>query len=168
MAIPYGDLTFTRKNNMLCGHCRKQILCIRCDETEYSQTAGTHRFEPEKCECERVDRYENKDAMWYIKSAYEAILIFIGCICLIGFVLGMIFVLALIPMVWGKPISYHPFPWLGAVMAWSICVGLVDILFMASWNYDYGERWRDDYKVHIEEYEREKKPLGYRKHRGRR
>ena len=146
---------------MLCGYCGKQIICLYCDETEYSPAAaGGHRFEPEKCECEKVDRYINKDAMWYIKSTYEAILIFIGTICFIGFVVGMIFVLISIPMVWGKPISYHPFPWLNYVMAWSICLGLVDMLFLLSCD----KEWRDDYKEYIEEFETEIRQKGQKRH----
>ena len=55
---------------------------------------------------------KQKDAMWYFLSITEAIQIFIGLACFIGFVVGMIFVFIAIPMVWGKPLSYQPFPWL--------------------------------------------------------
>ena len=144
---------------MICGYCGKEILCIRCDETEYSQAAGDHRFEPEKCDCRKVNRYINKDAMWYIKSIYETILIGISCICFIGFVVGMIFVIISIPMIWNKPISYHPYPWLLGLMSWSIGIGLANMLFMLC----FDKRWRDDYKEHIDEFKSDRKK-GQKRH----
>jgi hypothetical protein len=131
---------------MLCGRCKKPLLCKVCGETENSQTAPwNHKFDPEECEdCKDDPTYLKKDVMWYFKSITEAIQVFIGCICLIGFVVGMLLVLVSIPFVWGKPISYQPFPWLGVVMSWSISVGLVNGLFILSRD----NRWREDYIDH--------------------
>jgi hypothetical protein len=137
---------------MLCGKCKEPLLCKYCGETEHSRrdkdgpyVCICERFIYEDCqECAKVKEYVNKDAMWYIKSIFEAILILIGTVCFLGFVIGMIFVLIGIPMVWGKPLSYHPFPWLNMVLAVSICVGLVDILFLIS----FDSHWREEYEDH--------------------
>ena len=130
---------------MLCGRCKKPLYCEYCGDIEYSQELhDRHKFIPSKCECEKIKRYVNKDEMWYIKSALEAIMIFIGVVCLLGSVIGFAFVLIAIPMVWGEPLSYQPFPWLNHVMAWSICVGLVNLLFMFS----VDNEWRESYEDH--------------------
>lgn len=141
---------------MLCGKCKKPLVCKYCGEVEYSRDEDIEdeherrfyecrcdKFRSNECEeCAKIKVYVNKDIMWYVKSIVEAILILIMTICLVGFVVGMIFVLIAIPMVWGKPLSYQPFPWLNCVMAWSICVGLVNLLFLFSLEND----WRDHYE----------------------
>lgn len=142
---------------MLCGRCEKPLLCRDCGEVEYSRDVDIEderdrrfyecickKFRQDKCECEKEIRYINKDAMWYIKSTLEAIMMFIGAVCFLGFVIGMVFVFIAIPMVWGKPISYQPFPWLNYVMSWSICVGFVNLLIIVSCD----SRWREDYEDH--------------------
>ncbi len=149
---------------MLCGKCRTPLLCKRCNEPEYSQRIDVERdftpeelefmipdncqcerFRPEDCEiCSKIKEYVGLDAMWYIKSTFEAIIIFIMCICFIGFAVGMIFVFIGIPTVWGKPLDYQVFPWVNYVLGFSIPVGLVSMLFMASWD----GSWRDSYEDH--------------------
>jgi hypothetical protein len=128
---------------MLCGKCKNPILCRCCGETEYSDLVfDGHKFKPDDCEyCKENPTYINKDFMWHFKAITEAIQIFIGLICAIGFVGGMIFVIIAIPMVLGKPISYQPFPWLGGVMAYSISIGLINGLFIIARD----NRWREDY-----------------------
>ena len=130
---------------MLCGRCKKPILCICCGETEYSQEVyNGHNFMPDKCECEKIKRYVDKDKMWYIKTWVEAIQILIFMVCLIGTVVSFVFLLIAFPMVVGKPISYQPFPWLNTLMAWSVCAGLLNFLIMLSCD----KEWRRDYEDH--------------------
>lgn len=85
---------------------------------------------------------KQKDFMWYAKSTTEAIMLGIGLVCFLGFIVGMIFVFIGIPMVWNKPISYQPFPWLNYLLAWSICPGLVNLLIILSCD----KEWRQDYR----------------------
>jgi len=86
--------------------------------------------------------HKQKDIMWYIKSVLEAIMIFVFIVCLIGFVATLIIMVVGIPMVWGKPISYHPFPWFNQLAGWSICIGLINLVVMIS----YERYWRRDYR----------------------
>lgn len=141
---------------MLCGRCKKPILCISCGETEYSQHVDDgHDFVPDECHCEKfkpddcqecakVKRYVDKDKMWYIKTWVETIQISIFMVCLIGTVISFIVLIVAFPIVWGKPISYQPIPWLNNLMGWSVCVGLVNFLLMLSCD----KNWRDDYEDH--------------------
>jgi len=147
---------------MLCGKCRKPLLCKYCGEPEFSQCIDAeHDFVPDEfmipdhcqckkfraadCEeCSKIKEYINKDMMWNIKSTIEAIQIFIMMICLIGFVVGMIFVIIGIPMVWGKPLDYQVFPWVIYILGWCMPIGLVNLLFMFASDKD----WRDNYEDH--------------------
>lgn len=131
---------------MLCGRCKKPILCICCGETEYSQEVyDGHKFMPDKCqECAKIKRYVDKDKMWYVKTWVEIIQIFIFMVCLMGTVASFIILIVMFFMVVGKPLSYQPFPWLNNLMAWSVCVGLVNFLIMLSCD----KNWRDDYEDH--------------------
>jgi hypothetical protein len=85
---------------------------------------------------------KEKNTIWYAKSTIEAIMIGIACICLLGLIVGVIFMAISFPMILGKPISYHPFPWLNDLMGWSVCIGFINFLFMISWEKD----WRRDYR----------------------
>jgi len=85
---------------------------------------------------------KQKDFMYHFQSITEAIQIFIALVCFIGFVVGMLFVFIAIPMMWNKPMSYQPFPWLNYVLAWSICPGLVNFVFLISRE----KEWRRDYR----------------------
>jgi len=85
---------------------------------------------------------KQKDFMWYFQSITEAIQIFIALICFIGFVVGFTIVLVMIPFVWGKPIDYQPLPWLNYLLAWSICPGLLNMVFLMSRD----KEWRRDYR----------------------
>ena len=71
---------------------------------------------------------KEKNTMWYIKSTCEIAMIFIFIICLIGFISSW-FV-----MIWNKVLSNN-------IMGWSVCVGLVNLLFLISCDKD----WRQDY-----------------------
>jgi len=127
---------------MLCGRCKKQILCKCCGETEYSQHVDDgHDFVPDECHCEKfkpddcqecakVKRYVNKDITWHIKTWVEAIQIFILMVCLIGFVGTFV-------IMWA-----YPKPLVQLVMALSFCIGLLNFLIMLSSDKD----WRDDYE----------------------
>ncbi len=128
---------------MLCGKCKRPILCKCCGETEYSDFVyDGHNFVEDDCQhCKENPTYIDKDFKWHFKTITEIIQILIACMCLIGFVVGMIFLCITIPIVWGKPISYQPFPWLGHIMAWSIGVGFINGLFLISLDKD----WRENY-----------------------
>ena len=129
---------------MICGRCGKQILCEECGDTENSQeTPWCHKFKPAKCECEKTPRYINKDWKWKVKSIFEVIVILIAVICFFGFVAGMICVVVLIPFVWGTS-TINPYPWLNHLLAWSICVGLFNLLIILSCD----KEWRREYEDH--------------------
>ncbi len=85
---------------------------------------------------------KQKDTMWHIKTWIEVIQIFIFMVCLIGFVGSFIIMLVSIPVIWEKPISYQPLPWLNCVMAWSMGIGLPNFLCMLSCD----KEWRRDYR----------------------
>jgi len=131
---------------MLCGKCNKPILCKCCGETEYSDYVDDgHKFIPSDCNfCKENPTYIDKDIMWYVKSIIEAFLILILIVCLIGFVAGVISIIIAIPLTWGKPLSYYPYPWLNNVMVWSVCIGFVNFLIMVSCD----KEWREDYIDH--------------------
>lgn len=127
---------------MLCGKCKKPLLCKHCGETEYSQhvddgqdciydACRCERFRYDDCkECAKITTYVGIDARWYIKSTIEVIQIGIFVICLIGFVVGFI-------AMW-----FNQKPWVSNTMGWSMGVGVVNVLFMVSAD----SRWRDDYE----------------------
>jgi hypothetical protein len=70
-----------------------------------------------------------KDFMWYVKSTFEAILIFIFMVCLIGFVVSLF-----IP-IWSKEIA-------NIVMGLSVSIGVFNGFFLVAWD----SRWRQDYR----------------------
>ena len=124
---------------MLCGRCGKPITCEQCCVTEQecyddSETfGGKHKFEPTECECESIPRYIDKDIMWNVKSVFEAIIIFVFVACFLGFIISF-FTLWFIPK-WLENVH-------NTVFAISVCVGVFDILLMASWD----KEWREDYR----------------------
>jgi len=122
---------------MLCGKCKRPLICEYCLETEFSPNAeeyGKHKFVPTKCECEKEIKYINLDAMWYIRSFFDVVMILIFLICLIGFIASW-FVL-----IWNKEIA-------NIMMGCSFCVGLVNILFLVSSNDGWRVFYEDDHMV---------------------
>ena len=124
--INVGDI------KMLCGRCKEPLICRDCDGTELQcsqEIYGKHKFRSKECEyCKENPIYIDKDAMWYIKSTLDAIMILIFLSCLIGFILS------LLVFFWNKEVS-------NLMMGFSVCIGLVNILFMIS----VDDRWREDY-----------------------
>jgi hypothetical protein len=123
---------------MLCGRCKKPIICEDCLVTEQEclqeqDKYHKHKFTPTECECESIPRYIGQDIMWNIKSVFEAIIIFIFVACFLGFIISF-FTLWFIPS-WLENVH-------NTVFAISVCVGVVDIFFMAAWESD----WREDYR----------------------
>ena len=130
---------------MICGRCGKQILCKVCGDTENSQeTPWCHDFKPDDCECEKIPRYIGIDWKWKVKSICEVIMIAIFMACLAGFLISFVSMIILLPKVIGTSIHENLYPWLNNLMGWSICVGLVNFLFMISCDKD----WRRDYEDH--------------------
>lgn len=87
-------------------------------------------------------RTEKKDIEWYVKSIFEAFMIFLMCACLIGFIVSLFL------YGWNKEIA-------NIVMGWSVCVGIVNFLFLASWDGGWREDYGSDYGYveHAEKYD---------------
>jgi len=118
------------------------MLCICCGETEYSQEVyNGHEFMPDRCECEKIKIYVNKDRMWYTKTWVEAIQVLIFMVCLIGFIVSW-FVL-----IWDNEIA-------STIMGFSVGIGAFNFLAMLSAN----SRWREDYEDHSMVFNIKEKP----------
>jgi len=63
-----------------------------------------------------------KNIMWYIKFAFEAIMIFVFIACLIGLLVSLILLL------WNKEIA-------NIIMGFSVCIGFVNALLSFSWEW---------------------------------
>ena len=72
----------------------------------------------------------NKDIMWYVKSIIEAIMLFIFMACLIGFIASLVIMF------------FCQKEWVNILMGCSVCIGVVNSLFLFSCD----KEWRRDYR----------------------
>jgi len=71
--------------------------------------------------------------MWYVNSIIEIILTLIFLICLIGFVITFVGIFFLYQKLW-----------LSNIMGWSVGIGIINILFILSYDIDWRRGYRDE------------------------
>jgi len=75
--------------------------------------------------------FKQKDFMWYLKSIIETTMVVIFMSCLIGFFVSWII------MIWDKNMANN-------IMGFSVCIGLVNFLFILSFDKDWRTEYQDE------------------------